>query len=124
MGKRSVFEVKQQFVLQMLTLLPMSLTPRKSSVWHNVYDCVVRTLDHRMDPSSSHLFSLASCLDLQYVLGGLLSWFSRKYITGVKIIGTSAGVAVGHLATASVATISIFFPFLLFFSFLRRTLFS
>ena len=33
----------------------MSLTPRSSSAWHNLYDCVVQTLDHCMDPSSSQL---------------------------------------------------------------------
>ena len=36
-----------------LTLLAAYLTPRNSSPWHNLYDCVVQILYRLMDPSFS-----------------------------------------------------------------------
>ena len=36
-------------------MLAMSLTLRKNSAMHNLYGCVVQTLDQSMDPSSSHV---------------------------------------------------------------------
>ena len=38
--------------LLVITMLAMSPMLINSSAWHNLYDCVVQTLDHCMDPSS------------------------------------------------------------------------
>ena len=75
-----------EVVLQVLTLSAKSLMPRNSSAWHNLYDCVVQTLDHWMDPSSSHIMFRYLLLSSPEVWVFMLSLFVKNVFVSLCVL--------------------------------------